>query len=581
MSRRPRAERGATAVLVALSMVALLGSVAVVIDLGATRSQRASTQGVTDSATTAAAIALGDAYNDGDFSGRQGCETARDYLVENLEGVSSLSGLDCASWTADCIGTPAARELTQTAGDVTITIVHPVTNGHRLMDSSAIGAASQPVATADGDPCERIGIEIVASRGTTFAPVIGVDSSTTTVHTVALVERPIIDISPISLLLLERHECDVLATNGNGGIIVTNVIDTVTGDVFEGRIAADSDGTGSNCGPKYVVEPNSSETVRADGEPGCPGELAPLGSGRGCGEIEIFAPGTPGCNPPACRTGGNIAPDPEPLNERVTRAPIDHRYNCKPSYPASYDIVGCRPTATNGPYLDQLVAAVGGAGTPPGFQSYKASYPCTHNSGTLVIPQGNWHVDCKLNVKGTLRFQGGNVVFDNDVTVSGELEVNHNNAGSMSWSPGDPVDITASSGGASFAYFRSGLVEPKSSGKLILRNTFSHYAPAATLDGTGPIDITAPIEGPFADLAVWSESALDLKWTGGSSMALEGVVFAPNAGLTLRGSAGTTTVGAQLIVKRLDAGGSGVFSLSPKADRSVHFARAVHSRLIR
>ena len=576
-------ERGATAVLVALSFVALIGSLAVVVDLGATRSQRSASLTVTDSATTAGAIAMGEAFNDGEFTGREGCEAAREYLVENIDGISSLPGINCSSWTAPCVSTTAARELTTTTGDYQISIVHPVPNGHRLMDPGAIGATTQPATGADGQSCERLGIEVIAARDTIFAPAIGIDSSTTTVHSVALLDRPILDIAPVSLLLLERHECDVLATNGNGGIIVTNVIDSVTGEVFEGRIAADSDGSGTNCGAKSVAEPNSSETLRADGDPGCVDELSPFGLGLGCGSIELYAPGTPGCNPPACLTGGNIAPAPIALDERVTRAPIDHRYNCKLTYPVSYDIIGCRPKSNNGPYIDQLVAGIGAAGTPPGFQSYSASYPCTKSGGTtLTIPIGNWHVDCTLDVKkGVLRFQGGNVVFDSDVIVSGVLEVNHNNASSMAWAPGDPVDITDSGGGAAFAYFRSGLVDAKSTGSLILRNTFSYYAPAATLDAVGPIDISAPLEGPFEDLAIWSESAFDLKWTGGSSMGLEGVVFAPNAGLTLRGSAGTTSVGAQLIVKRLDAGGNGVFSLSPKADRSVYFERGVRSTLIR
>ena len=109
----------------------------------------------------------------------------------------------------------------------------------------------------------------------------------------------------INLLLLERTECEALSIGGggsSGGITVSSVTDPETGEVYPGRIALDSNGSGSSCSSRGTIHANGAgATIRADGPPGCANEVEPSGFGMGCGRLETYAPGAPGCNLPACK----------------------------------------------------------------------------------------------------------------------------------------------------------------------------------------------------------------------------------------------------------------------------------------
>ncbi|MDH3292817.1 MAG: hypothetical protein OER95_00680, partial [Acidimicrobiia bacterium] len=404
----------------------------------------------------------------------------------------------------------------------------------------------------------------------------------TSIHAVALAKLNKDTARALNLLLLEKHDCEVLQVSGGGGgkggIIVEKVIDDINGRVLDGRINVDSDGTGA-CASKGVISAvGGGAMIRADGNPGCPGELVVEGPGAGCGSLRVVAPGPPGCLMPACSSSGLVAPSPTQVNKPLTRAMIDWRFNCKRPYPASLDIDGCPNSNVRPPYVDNLVADVGSIGIPSGFRSYTAAgYPCDVKSGTpLTIPPDNWVVDCALRIADDVRFQGGNIIFDDNVIIQGQasLRINTSNSNSFSWMDNSPYDITDNSGRAAFVYLRDGTISKGSQAHVEFSKIMVYVSATASIDlggGSGSLTWIAPTEGPFDDLALWSETTVEHKFGGGSSLALEGVLFAPYADFTYSGNGSQQQVAAQFVSRTLSTNGAGILVIQPLSSRSVLF----------
>lgn len=565
-------ERGATIVMVAFMLIALSAIAATVVDLAAARADRASNQIAADAAATAAADVLADLGGDG------ACLAALGYL-EEASG-QSISGLSCTSFPNQCTSTTTSVVAQGTAGSVTFELVHPVPDTSGLMSPGAIGAVSQPLVSGDGTPCDRFGVRIEEVHTAFFGHVVGVDQLNTSIHAVARSGVALDDGRVVNLLLLEREDCEVLTVSGGGGgkggIIVGPYVDDVTGNMVPGRISVDSDGSG-DCKSKGVVSTDGSNaTIRADGEPGCADEL-PDAPGAGCGRIEIVAASAGGCGYPACTSTGVVAPSPFSSSSPLTRASIDWRYNCKSPYPTDLDIRSCPNAASRPAYIDRLVADVGSSGRPPGFSSYSASHPCNiKNNQVVVVPAGNWVVDCDIKIGEELVFLGGNIIFDGDVDLSGQatLRFNTSNPRSFSWVDNALYDIGDNSGGAAFVYLRDGTLSKGSQSVLELEKVMMYVSATSSLDvgdGAGTLRWTSPTTGPFEDLVMWSESDEEHKFAGGSSLELEGVVFAPNATFVYAGNSTQQQVSAQFITKKLSTKGAGLLDIRPIASRAVAF----------
>lgn len=582
-------DRGAVLMVTTIAMILILSVAALAVDFAVVRDRRTSGQQAADAAASAAALTLAEIDSDA----RDACETAIDYL--DLNGVPDTFNppLNCAMFPTTCEnGVTSGVTESASNSSFTIQITYPVENGDPTMTSSALGATGQTISQADGEPCDRIAVQIKATHKTFFAGVVGVDAVETTVRTVALANPSAFGERALNLLLLERHDCDVLEASGAGGVggvVVGGVLNPATGKEFPGTLSIDSDGTGSGCNNDGTIDVNGTNgLVRADGDP-CAFELTP-GVGDGCGDIEVFAPGTPGCNPPACTSAGTVAPDPRAAPEILTRAPVDFIFNCKSAYPVAYDIDGCPYTATTPPYIDQLVAAVGSAGKPtPGvaWNDYSPTYPCSINGSDVVtVPQGNWRVNCDLSIKGELFFEGGNVVFDGDVSLQadGLLDINSSNTTPSLAPPTDILDISKSSSTAAFVYFRDGEISKAGQASVHLTNVMSYFSSTSTIDlggGSGSVAMIAPTEGPFKNLAMWSESSLDVDLAGQANIALEGVFFTPFAQVNYQGNGGQVQVAAQFISLKLRVGGNGRLFIKPRFDRLVTFPDTSSSTLIR
>jgi hypothetical protein len=574
-------ERGAVLVTMTVGLVTLLVVAALVLDLAAVRVNRAHSLVITDAAAAAGSLEL--AARDG----QAGCEAAIDYLELNLDTSLPFSGINCNPFPSKCDDMTPEHTTSGTADEWTVTIVYPVLDSNPMLDPAAIGAGPQAIHTGDGHPCDRIGVQLDSEHDTFFARIMGTSSQTTEVHTVALAATPVDGEIPLNLLILERYDCRTLSAGGggggSGGIIVDAVVNPTTGEVEPGFIALDSDGSGAGCSGNGTIDVDGSGSeIRSDGPEGCAGQIGshtkPGGYkiGHGCGEIRTFALGTPGCNWPACTSGGTVAPDPTPLLDRKTRAEVDYRFNCKASYPfpVGWEIDGC--PFTPAPYIDNLVAAYGAAGTtPPGFVTWSSlGHSCNAPSVTVT---GNIRVDCaNFRVSGTTIFEGGNVIFDNNVTVnsSGILAINSDGT--------KPFPYQKKTDEAT-AYFRGGTISKAGQGSLVMHRTLGYFAPGVRLKmtgGSGALVWTAPTTGNFDDLALWSESDIEHELSGQATLGLEGVFFVPNATVSYQGSGTQKSVEAQFIVRKLTVGGNGKLVVGPSYDRAVLFPVIV-AQLIR
>jgi hypothetical protein len=590
--------------VIALIMVALLLLGGLVIDLGGLRGFRGSQQAISDAAAAAGAMTLAETRD-----GQAACDAAKAYVITNGREIDSLAGIDCSLFPAVCDSTTDEVTVTTVEGRFTIGITHPVSDASPLMDSEILGAPDQPASSEDGHQCERIAVSIHTTFGTTFSQLAGIDELPANVHTVAKASMARGHAYPVNLLVLDRTGCQTIHSSGNGGIYVDAVYDDDEDDdpsnglqpVLEpGLAASDSDGSAGCGGSDGVIDIDGSNAViRADGPEGCSSEsgthlVVALIAGEGCGTIQTIAPGTPGCNFPACTAGGGNAPNPDPteLPLRLTRAAVDYRYNCKPDYttiPAAIswstwaltaaggqDIPGCLDA---GPaHIDDLIAAVGQTGTPIGFQSWTgAGYPCTVQGSpgtTILVPAGNWHVDCPVfAVKRTVVFQGGNVVADGPIEIeaSGILAIN---AAPGSYAAVDPE---------AWVFLRSGYLRKAGDAVLIMNNTFlyaSKNAHVEMMGGDGRLVWIAPDQGDFDDLALWGDSPTTHLWAGQADLEMEGVFFTPFAQADYAGTAGQNQVRAQFVAHTLHARGQGTLVVAPEYGRSVQFPRA-ESALIR
>jgi hypothetical protein len=583
-----RSERGAAAALTALALFALVGASAIAVDLAALRADRSADQRVTDIAASAGLLAAAEGG-----AGAEACEAALGYANVNAGEIGSLDDSGCAAAFSSSCDPLFAESHTVTSGRFTVTVVYPVPDDHGLMDSGLLGAGSQPVVTEDGEPCERFAVEISALRDGVFSQLLGFDQGATTVHTVATTFFPDGDGLPINLLVLDRFGCETIDVQGNGGIVVEAVVNETNTGLVQGVAASDSDGT-AGCSADGVIDIDGSNSVlRADGPEGCSnqtgtGIVGGFTSGDGCGVIATFANGV-GCSPPACtRSGGNLTnPNPLPsrLPVRLTRAPVDHRYNCWPDYttpPAGVgwasdpltttnqqDIPGCIDGTPD--HIYDLINSVGQNGSAGYTDWTSLGYPCDiPSSSPSITVGGNVRIDCAdFTVRVTVNIDGGNVIFDGNVNVTGGT--GHLNIQNTLASPG-------------WAFFRDGTLAKSGDASLTINNTAAYMSKTsrvAMAGGDGTLTWIAPNSGNFDDLALWSDSPLQHDWAGQAGLTMEGIFFMPQAHVEYSGNGGQNQTRAQWVADKLTARGQGQLLVSPAFGRAVEFPINPQTILIR
>lgn len=591
MRKRLGSDRGASVFMVAISLFLLIGASAIAVDIAAIWLDRSTDQKVTDAAAAAGAL---EAVNNG---GQAACETALTYVATNTPDLSSsdvdLSG--CVAFNQACT---TSLDVPFAAGRYDLTVVYPVEDGHDLMTSGIIGQQPQTLHEDDGvKPCERVGVKMESTRKSFFAQVLGFGQSKTSVHTVARA-IPGDPRAPFNLLVLDRTGCNAISSSGGGQIIIRPVVardsDGNPTGLVPGLAASDSDGSACASNQNVITMSGTGSLFRADGPTGCGNgpnyQWQGYPAGEGCGTIASFAPGTPGCNHPACGVGGGgnaPNPDPTPMGSRYTRELADHRWNCYNDYPWSsgpptnvswataaltgnQSIDSCDdwdPSGQGNDHIYNLINKVGATGKPMPTSPWKFWQADLGRSCNVSgNPSFNENVvfDCtNLQITGSNSVTiNGNAIFNKNVTVNGELTVNP--------PPGDDAWI----------FFRGGELSKQGSGRLTFNNAMVYMAKGSSVKlagGSGRLVWTAPVGGRFDALAFWTDSTLDHSWAGQADLALEGVFFMPMAKASYSGTGGQIQTNAQWIAWRLEVSGGGVLSISPSVGRALE---AVNPRTI-
>lgn len=621
-----RDERGVTLVLVALLMVVILVTAAMVIDLSVLRQDRQDNKSATDFAAAAGIRAMEDGT--GQVNKWQGICTARDYLVANHPELSPLTPVDASNnpISDPCTSPPTPPEYCNShpadsetwrglADDGRIRVA--IHNGYDLSASGFSEDSDEYAGDEGDDPCEHLAVIIEESEDPYFGGAAGSSGYETTIRSVARTQRSDGgEIAP-ALLLLEQEKCQVVTAAGGSA-----TIEARGRNGAPGTIHADSDASDSNCANNRKVfdvnpapgspaikalassdgsRPGSITSVSLSGAPSAQPEFTADSPGETCVQVQ----------PTDCETapysGGSLVG-----RSLVTRSVVDSRY-----------ISHIRTVR------DQATQRFGWDNTQANANGFTA-VPC--NSTNFTSPDEKVFVNCNGNGfdgSGKTFPDGYEVVINGYIDLGGSpLDLGDNtrvfvrgrtsgnrraissssgnellqNAGGQSDCDSRHSDDSSARGllviGSGTLYGSGGSVRLCQTAVVMLDNTgtpvncpipdSNGIAPysngcegSVDLSGNVVVDWSAPNVNDtslptdeelehFEDLALWSETSDDQEIAGGGGLSMAGIFFTPNADpFTLGGGGGIDLMDAQFVSRRLRANGGGVLTLAPDEPNSV------------
>jgi len=255
LRREERDESGAVAIMMALTLAALLVVTALVLDFGLVRLDRQANRSAADSAVTTG-LRAADGGDGSVYTFRAVCGALAS-LKANRPQLSGLPAGICATPdnTVTCgpgvTATHAAYTGSVTHGNSTYTvwIKSPYTTSDASMDGGTFPEDALATLAADtGDPaqqgCDQVAVVIKQATEPGLGSLATDDSITTRIRSVGRVAVTEGDLAP-ALLLLERTRCSVLTVGSAGAPSSIRVYGSGT---IPGSIHADSNGTGSGCG---------------------------------------------------------------------------------------------------------------------------------------------------------------------------------------------------------------------------------------------------------------------------------------------------------------------------------------------
>jgi hypothetical protein len=555
-------ERGVVLIVAMLVMIGLLGMCALVIDIQQRRVTARHGHSVADLGALAAGPDLGtDAV--------AACRSAITNINANIK---DAAGLDPAAFCSQAGNNDAATPCSggssveamplASTGRYTISVHYPVP-ASEITDSRFAGGAG----VNDGLPCQRLRVIVAITDPAYFGRVFGASNSVTTRSAVVKIDTSTPIHTPV-LWLLDPTGC--VALKASGGTTVNVGASSPT--VIPGLITVDSDGSGCSSNTDTIVATGGGTKINA---------LPTTGPDVGAISLHALPGGSTSCVDPACNTSdvssGRITPQPVPAAQRATRALVDWRYDCKTGYPTYHgiSIADCPDAGSTPPYLTNLRTAIGASGQPSGYLRWTTSGYSCNPSGTVDVPAGNWWIDCSTLTIGnntTVNIAGGNVVIDGTISMTGTSALNVNTANpatTLTASCQPPFVttpcLTQSSPGAAFVYMRSGDVT-MNGGTLTLNHvSFVQQSGYLKLAGGANPNWSAPSEGPFLALSLWSEqSSSQYQINGGAGMALAGIFFTPEASpFSISGGSPVSQQHAQFITYQLAISGGGTLNMAP------------------
>lgn len=555
MNRQP--ERGAITVISAFLLTSLLGVAALVMDGGLLRINSRRLQSAVDLAAVAGGHDLGGAEP------LIACQKVMSYLSSNLADMPAIdatafctqNGNDVSRTICKSDVFPAQAAPTITVGSYRVSLHFPVPDSE-ITDRKRTGAGLN-----DGTPCERMTVVVSSTQNTFFATVLNVKTlSTQRSATVRGYIGTQADVP--ALWLLDPYGCVSLSVSGGSKL-------SVGSSVNPGIVVVDSDGSACNSNQVTVSSTGAGTVLDA---------LPHTGTVVGRTLLRALSTSATVCSAPACDSadvsGGRMTPQPKGNSQRVSRSPVDWRYNCKSTYPSYHGITIPSCPKTTAPYLDNLISAVTAANPDTsGFRRWSSVYSC--NPTGSVTAAGNWWIDCPSGLSvgnGTnVVFTGGNIVFDQGLKMTGgTLTVNNANPQpSLSSECLSPSDFTAclpaSSASSAFIYVKNGNWDV-TGGQITIKNTFVYLASGyMKIAGGAPPVWSAPTEGPFAGISFWSElSSNQFQINGGAGVNLGGVFFIPEAKpFSLSGNGDWGQQHAQFITYQLAISGGSTATIVP------------------
>lgn len=572
--RRPHGDDGAYAILYGLLLTVILGTAALVVDLAAMREDRRQSRLASDSAAVAGARAL-DPINGG--NPLQACVDTWGYVSTNMHvpvpAVTNCTALPPAF--TSCPSSPLTASATSQG--VTVTVTWPVLQNSPLLTDpdvqgdAAVGA--QPVDPAvdgeAGDACARLGVTVTQVHEPMLAGLFGATDTRTTVTSVArALAVPGSPRAIAALNVLNETTCRAIVTSGQGSILVEDV------GTRPGIIAVESSGAAGCQNNQYVVDPaqnSSGAFVRADGAGDVPGgglvysyalNPAPVGNPSIAYDPDVVPPST------------LLRPKPTVMSARVGDTPVRDVYE---TYARLLESKVQTGTPQPYPHHEALYAS-----TP--FVTLGGAACTVAPNQRLLVPPGNWYVDCgTLTVRGTLVFAGGTVVTRGGIDVQGCLAVNVPVGTS---SPSCPAVVSGDTSPApsrgAILYLRSGNLAKGAQGSLLMPRTYVQIK-AGAVDlggGSGTVLWTNPAQtdpacdetcqdSRFSKLALWNESTDDQTLGGQSSLTVRGVVFVPEAAFAYSGQPTQNQTQAQLWADTIAVGGQSGLVLAPDPAHAV------------
>ena len=557
-------DRGAVIPLAAICMTAIVMMLAIVIGLGATRSQRRDARSAADAGATAGALSVRDPTG----AARQ-CTEAMGYTFLNLGGTQPSSSditTACAGLTGTC-GT-ATRMASITVDATTVTVTNPVLDTSWLMHGTALGTGiSQPAdETADGASCDRVGVEITRPQSDFFAGIFDSEFRTYTVHSVARYAPGGTGMRTPALAALNQTACNAIDA-GNGYIyLLSNTSDA-------GLAITDSNGALCASG-NTILNGGSSGQICAQSAGSLVGQLHWYQAANSIGyttSSAVYSTTPATCGSSAgngYRYVGSLASTPT----RTTRTPVDNVYHCT-NVPTSVLALCTTPDPIS---TLQTLSTSSSSTAPAGYTTW--SSPCSTQSAALTLPSGNVWVNCPtftvkgnaLNIPG-----GGNVIFNGSLTVdaNGFLKVNTDGTADANGYP-VPTDgalqttliINSTAAGA--------FNVQSTSSNVALAHTAVYNGGGVTISGSPimrwtPPTAPDPTAGGLKSLMYWSESTQPLALSGSPSIFAKGVAFHGNGRLSIGGSGLIDLEKVQMWVDTIGISGSGGVKLSYDPDNSV------------
>ncbi|MEO7844092.1 MAG: hypothetical protein ABIR82_02020 [Nocardioides sp.] len=454
MSRRPREacnrdERGAVAVIVAVSLTLLLVVAGLVLDFGLVRVDRQIDKSAADSATLAGLHAL----NTGDGSPHPytGVCTAVRYLKANSgrfsginesagwkNGLGAATGNGCSDTALRALACVPSNKATWakwqwsgTSEGITLNVT--VESGYSfpavtVWPEDALPASTPDTGRASQLGCDQLAVSVTQSRKPGLGSLATSSDLVTEIRSVGRVKAVAGDSAP-AMLLLKQSGCPSLRTGSNSGgsfVHVLGFASASSGLSQPGTIHADTNGVGCTGGSNsngfiggggdgvvaYAAPLVSNPTSPDPSKPGLITSVAAL-TNAGSGNVRDSLDNVYGSS--ALNTGGTKAE--VQGRSLLTRGLVDDRY-----FP------GVKSAITGA----SVEFALGAAGMPAtgGWVKFPASVsdPCKPNPAQVtamaLTPASKLYIDCAGKFIGDnagLTIKAGTVYFRGWVNPSADL----------------------------------------------------------------------------------------------------------------------------------------------------------------